>query len=525
MLVRTMRRKHLKKLTLLALATALIVGLNKQPVTAEQRNAIAHPNTPYQLAFYNRHRQSYKVAGALHFAHSKLHDILLLTPFARHAEEDDKLYQEILSVYNNPPRIEPTMELYAPYTARATWRLFRTIDSVHLLHEMTQDVISDADIPWNEKEKVLKEGYDYYRSTYSDIALSPAPLDVTMRRAGVMMKPYFSLTRNYYPKNNNFFYAAHWWHPAIYESMMIGGNDKEQDMMLNRMEALFKSEVIPNPPQRMILSREGMPRYSRLSPETANVFDNLHMLHGITYDIFAYDGWTIEQKRAELYRVLDAMSYQPGDEKLARKFATPRPNINPLNYNDWIESNEGAMTQMMMEMLDEMMPVMMQHDGMNSSMQHNGMNSSMQHNGMNSSMQHNGMNSSMQHNGMDSSMQRDGMNSSMQHNGMNSSMQHSVPGNMNAEMQQMHQQLKEQLKLKLTPGIQDGERPGSFMDAMMEIMPHMQMSPEAMAPGKINSEMIEVMLEGWNKKYGSLPDIESISMDEEPSAESFLVAE
>jgi len=301
-----MRYPKLKRLILIAIASAFAVTSAK-PLFAEQRNAIAHPRTPYQLSFYNRHNRSYRVAGALHFAHGKLHDVLLLTPFERHTAEDSKFYQETLNVYNAPPRIEPTMELYAPYAARATWRLFRTIDSVHLLHEMTEDVMADADIPWQEKGKVLKEVYDYYRSTYADIQLSPAPLDVTMRRAGVMMKPYFSLTRNYYPKSNNFFYAAHWWHPAVYESMMVAGNDREQDEIMGKMEDIFKSQVIPDPPLRMILSREGMPRYSRLSPETANVFDNLHMLHGITYDIFAYDGWTIEQKRAELYRVLDAM--------------------------------------------------------------------------------------------------------------------------------------------------------------------------------------------------------------------------
>ena len=46
-------------------------------VIAEQRNLIAHPRTDYQLAFYKRHRRSYRVASALHFAHSKLHDVLL----------------------------------------------------------------------------------------------------------------------------------------------------------------------------------------------------------------------------------------------------------------------------------------------------------------------------------------------------------------------------------------------------------------------------------------------------------------
>ncbi|MBV6622617.1 MAG: hypothetical protein KI793_06650 [Rivularia sp. (in: Bacteria)] len=467
-------KNQLIKKVVIAIATATtIISATQFTVQAEQRKSIAHPRTPYRLSFYNRHRRSYRVAGALHFAHSKLHDVLLLTPFERHALEDDKLYKQVLSHYNKPPRVEPTMELYAPYTARATWRLFRTIDAVHLLHETTEDILADKDIPWSQKEKELKKIYEYYKSTYKDVALSPAPLDVTMRRAGVMMKPYFSLTRNYYPKNNNFFYAAHWWHPAIYESMMIGGNDSEQDKMLNQMEDVFQNEVIPNPPMRMLLSREGSPRYSRLSPETANVFDNLHMLHGITYDIFAYDGWTIEQKRAELYRVLKALGYQQGDEKLARKFTTPKPDFNPLAYDEWAKSADGSMTRMMMEMMQEMMPMM--HASMKG--------------GMNSGM------SSMQGN----------------MNQMNGGMS-----------QEMHKKMMAQLKMKLTPGIQEGEIPGSWMDAMKVLMPNMKMSPEAMEPGKINSMMVETMLKGWQEKYGNLPDIESISMDTEPSAQDIL---
>jgi hypothetical protein len=467
-----MRNQLIKKVTI-AIATATAIISVAGTVQAEQRKSIAHPRTPYRLSFYNRHRRSYRVAGALHFAHSKLHDVLLLTPFERHALEDDKLYKQVLSHYNKPPRVEPTMELYAPYTARATWRLFRTIDAVHLLHETTEDILADKNIPWSQKEKELEKIYEYYKSTYKDVALSPAPLDVTMRRAGVMMKPYFTLTRNYYPKNNNFFYAAHWWHPAVYESMMIGGNDSEQDKMLNQMEDVFQSEVIPNPPMRMLLTREGAPRYSRLSPETANVFDNLHMLHGITYDIFAYDGWTVEQKRAELYRVLKALGYQQGDEKLARKFTTPKPNFNPLAYDDWAKSADGSMTRMMMEMMQEMMPMM--HASMKG--------------GMNSGM------SSMQGN----------------MNQMNGGMS-----------QEMHQKMMAQLKMKLTPGIQEGEIPGSWMDAMKVLMPNMKMSPEAMEPGKINPMMVEAMLKGWQEKYGNLPDIESISMDTEPSAQDIL---
>src|SRR5690606_4015971 len=120
-----------------------------------------------------------------------------------------------------------------------------------------------------------------------------------------------------YPRTNNFFYTAHWWHPAVYEAQMIGGNDGEQEVAIREVQRLLERSLRERP-QRMLLSREMMPRYSRMSPESANIFDNLHMLHGIAYDIMAYEAWSIDEKRAELYRVIEAMSEQPGDRELAR---------------------------------------------------------------------------------------------------------------------------------------------------------------------------------------------------------------
>jgi hypothetical protein len=58
-----------------------------------------------------------------------------------------------------------------------------------------------------------------------------------------MMKPYFTLFRNYYPRSNNFFYAAHWWHPVIYEAMMLGGNGKGQERMIRETDQTFYREV------------------------------------------------------------------------------------------------------------------------------------------------------------------------------------------------------------------------------------------------------------------------------------------
>ncbi len=325
----------------------------------EQRNEVSYLRGKYNTAFFWRHNETFRNSGAIHFAHAIQHDILELNPLANAQQDDartDARFREFL--LNHKARTEPTMEYYGPYTARAAWKLYRAIDWTHMHHEQTYDIMSERGIPWDQKKEWTDRAVQYYLHKNS-VARSCAPLDVTMRRAATMMKPYFTFFRNKYPKSNNFFYCAHWWHPVIYEAQMLGGNGPGQDKVVRETDQVFYNQVLKEPPQRMLLSREVMPRYSRLSPESANIFDNLHMLHGIAYDILAYEGWTIQEKRAELYRVIEAMSYQPGDEKLARKFETPHPDMDPRRYEGWMKGFEGDMNRIMMEMHEEMMPMHM----------------------------------------------------------------------------------------------------------------------------------------------------------------------
>ena len=339
--------------------TLLCMSLCSFPALAlEQRNDVSYLRGPYNGAFFHRENEAFRIGAAIHFAHGIQHDILQLEPLSDHEMTDGKTDADYLSMLWNPVRTEPEMELYGPYTARTMWQLYRAIDWTHMHHEQTYDIMADRDIPWQSKKEWTDRSVAYYLEKF-DIPRSPAPLDVTMRRAAVMMKPYTTIFRTFYPKSNNFFYAAHWWHPVIYEAQMLGGNGPGQEKMVKETDQTMFTQVLNERPQRMLLSREVMPRYSRMSPESANIFDNLHMLHGIAYDILAYEGWTLEEKKEELYRVIRAMSYQPGDEKLARKFPTPHPEMDPRIYEPWMKGVEGEMNKIMLEMLDEMMPLMM----------------------------------------------------------------------------------------------------------------------------------------------------------------------
>jgi hypothetical protein len=404
---------------------------------------------PHNQAFFFRHYDLYTFSAAVHFAHGKAHDVPQLTPLSRADYFDALLNAQCEQKSFNPPHSEPGMFYYGPYTGRFAWNLYRAIDWTHVHHAQTYDIMAARSIPWHQKKQWTDRAVQAYLQRMPDTARSVAPLDVTLRRAGVMMKPYTSLWRNNYPRSNNYFFLAHWWHPAIYEAQMIAGNDSEQDRSVAQTHRLWHEQVNSDRPLRMLLSREIMPRYSRMSPESANIFDNLHMLHGIAYDILSYEGWNEDQKREELYRVIDAMSHQPGDEKLARKFSIPHPDMDPRVYEPWMQEFDGEMTRIMREMLIEMWP-MMKPQG--------------------------------------------------------------TPDEPPPEVMS-------QLRLKMTPGMQEGEHPGSLHDALMKVVPDMKMTDpmkEGNQPGKVNQPMVEMMLKGWQDKYGDLPDVEPIDMSSDP---------
>lgn len=320
------------------------------------RTEFAEIRRGYSASFFSRHDSTYRRGAAFHVAHGKQHDVLELTPLERAAEIDARFDEDMLSVLDSPPRIGPTMMSFAPHVGQIAWPVYNAIDWTHGHHDATYDILSDDDVPWLEKERRTREAVEYYLRNQG-VARSPAPLEITMARAAVMMKPYFGTWRTHYPRSTTFFYVAHWWHPAVYEAIMVAGNDDEQEAALDRVDETMR-RVLQERPQRMLLSREIMPRYSRMSPESANIFDNLHMLHGIVYDILSYEGWSAAEKRAELDRVVAAMSEQPGDRELARAFALTRPDLDPRRYDAWMTSMDGAMTEMMQQMLTSMWPMM-----------------------------------------------------------------------------------------------------------------------------------------------------------------------
>lgn len=349
---------------MLGLGAALVLtGAFAPGADAEPRDEVSYMRGPQNAggrAFFQRFPASESYSAAFHYHHGKEHDLLIKTPYDEMSKTDHDFNVSVTDfAYEKKAKTGPKMGLYGPYTARLAWTLFRTIDWTHEHHEQTYDIMASKKVSYAQKKAMTDKAVRYYLEKDPDVARSVAPLDITMRRAGVMMKPYFTLYRNYSPESNSLAWVAHWWHPAIYEAQIMGGNGPLQDQLVEQTNKTMFNQFFAVRPERMVLSREIMPRYSRMSPETANIFDNLHMLHGITYDIMLYKGYTPQQKRDELYRVIQAMGYQPGDEKYVRKFSESHPDLDPRVYAPWMGAFQGEMSRMMGEMLDEMMPMMM----------------------------------------------------------------------------------------------------------------------------------------------------------------------
>ena len=431
----------------IAVAAVVLLTVGCSSIYLQQRDMPAMLRAGYNDAFYERHHEEYRAQASLHIAHAVQHDLLQLTPLENHERIDRESNTRYLADLRDPPRIGPHMMTYGPHTGQFAWDLYQAIDWTHQHHDQTYDIMADDAIAWQDKAAKTRRSVEWYFDKLEDTARSPAPLDVTMRRAGVMMKPYATLFRTYYPRSATFFFYAHWWHPVIYEAQMIAGNDAEQNEAVSATHALT-DEVLDDRPQRMLLSREMMPRYSRMSPASANIFDNLHMLHGIAYDILAYDEWTTAEKRAELQRVIEAMSHHPGDRDLARHFPIPEPDMDPRCYEPWMRDVDGEMNRIMLEMLEEMWPMMGPDDD-----------------------------------------------------------------------EEVPDEVVEQFRMKLTPGMQPGEHPGSLPDALREVAPDMQMDHMSTAPGVGNSEMSEMMLDGWRDKTADLEPVDPYPMDEEPNLE------
>lgn len=310
----------------------------------ETKNEVFRLRGSYNNEFYKRHPKDFQLTTVAHWAHGNISDVLLSQPNDS-AKADRDFYSKSQWFLKHPAKTEPHQTYVGPEFARLAWRAVHVIDWTHQLHEQLYDVMTDSRISPANKKKWIDRAVDYYLSE-PDIAFSPATFEeVIMKRVGLMKQPWFKSFRHRFPKTMDLFRAFHWWHPVVYEAQLLHPKLAPQKEAVLKIDELFLEQVIPNPPNRMLLSREVMPRFSMLTPEAANIFDNLHMFHGIIYDVLASP--KVKDKRREIYRMIDLMTVKPGDRKIAGNFPIPDPDLDPLVYPESMWKGHGEMGRIM----------------------------------------------------------------------------------------------------------------------------------------------------------------------------------
>lgn len=281
----------------LALAAVLVMGCTSVTTRSEQYRLPAS----YNLAFYDTHTAAARSFYAAHYAHFGVYE----TGLVRGEDAVDafaELEGEIRRLVAEPPRFEPAAELIAPQWAKIAFPTSRSMEWTHMLHEQLYDILTDQSVA--DREAAGKGAVAYYLSN-GKAAFSTRGYGHRWMTSGGAWSGTFARK---YPELNGILWAYHWHHAAIYEALMEPTVDaREQE--LERVIRTFTDSVLVNPPETMPLTAEIAPRFSRMFPAAAQIFDNLHMMHDVANDVMVDSRLSRAEKEAEIERMRQNMSY------------------------------------------------------------------------------------------------------------------------------------------------------------------------------------------------------------------------
>ena len=273
------------------------------------RNSQFYLPASYNFAFYDTHPRAARSFYAAHVAHFGIYEIAL-TQGEDATDAFEELETRIRRLVTEPPKFEPPAELIAPAWMRMAHPTGRAMDWTHHLHSQLYDILTDPSIA--EKQAAGERATAYYLSN-ADAAFSTRGYGHRWMMGGGTWADTFARK---YPDINGILWAYHWHHAAVYEALMEP-NPEAQARELDRVIDLFVDSVLVTPPDYMPLVGEVAPRFSKMFPAAAHIFDNLHMMHDATNDIMVDERLTREQKEAEIQLMLRNQIYATQDSTVA----------------------------------------------------------------------------------------------------------------------------------------------------------------------------------------------------------------
>jgi len=182
----------------------------------------------------------------------------------------------------------------------------QSMDWTHMLHSQLYDILTDDRI--TDKRAAGERAITYYLSE-AEAAFSTRGYGHRFMEGGGEWAGNFHTA---YPEINGILWAYHWHHAAVYEALMEADPDRRRTE-LDRVIDVFTDSVLVALPHVMPLTAEVAPRFSRMFPAAAHIFDNLHMMHDVVNDIMAEPSYSLSAKTAEIERLRAQMTYAGQD--------------------------------------------------------------------------------------------------------------------------------------------------------------------------------------------------------------------
>ncbi|MDH3205516.1 MAG: hypothetical protein OEO79_02840 [Gemmatimonadota bacterium] len=321
-----------------------------------QRNDVYRLSAPYNFEFYDTHEPAARSFYAAHFAHFGAYE-LLMDPGPDLDQRMVEFESQVRAFVVDPPKFEPPADIVAPSWTRMAFETGQSMDWTHMLHSQLYDILTDERV--RDKQAAGERAMAYYLSE-AETAFSTRGYGHRWMEGG---GPWAGAFRETYPAVNGILWAYHWHHAAVYEALMES-DATSRAAELDRVIRVFADSVLADPPTVMPLTAEVAPRFSRMFPAAAHIFDNLHMMHDVANDVMASPLYTLPEKAAEIARLRDLMSYALQDETSAPAMPMgPGHEMSPasmrmptlLPSGEWLpqghpDANMGSMQDMMREL-------------------------------------------------------------------------------------------------------------------------------------------------------------------------------
>lgn len=274
-----------------------------------QRDRVYALPASYNFEFYDTYTAAARSFYAAHYTHFGAYETLL--DFGEEAvEEMDAFHRRVLWYVDNPPKFEPPAEIIAPNWSKMAYETALSMDWTHMLHSQLYDILTDDRV--RDKKAAGDRAIAFYLSEPRS-AFSTRGYGHRWMEAG---GPWAGAFRERYPEINGILWAYHWHHAAVYEALMESDPEVRRHR-LDRVITMFTDSVLLDPPQVMPLTAEVAPRFSRLFPAAAQIFDNLHMMHDVANDVMADPAFPRRAKEMEIERLRQKMIYATQDTIVA----------------------------------------------------------------------------------------------------------------------------------------------------------------------------------------------------------------